>query len=446
VNLPDPVSLVRQYVRVACLSDLSEVFDHLFAFFDRHDTADAVETFQLRMASILKPFFDHKPVPIFDPSIWKNAPPTNVYGLACSLFGSLITVKSKQPIDKKQIDSLHEGWVKIFLFWACLKRAGFSFSIAPAHPLLKAIAQFFLSIHHPFLSLSSFPSKPLDPFLFDPARSIAEVSEAIAQHLDLAFDELDDFLRHNSDRKTDKRDDLARVVGKRSPDIEALLNFLSPQHSSAVGPASLVFLRPYHSANVYKAEDGILRHLIDVGGTVIVNLADRSESASPKIKQFFSARICKKLFTALSDRFVKPNGSAEADDLFNVLVVIEEAQEVVPPSAQEEGIYKKMALMGRKLGLGVAFATQSPTNIDADLLKQASLAFVLHLPSSSEMAFLVQNQPDIGLIGNRAEIWSRPGQGDFWRKGGLVLPLRCDPFPLNDLLGKATAAAITPTK
>ena len=152
---------------------------------------------------------------------------------------------------------------------------------------------------------------------------------------------------------------------------------------SGQGPYQLRTCLPYHSPY---AEDFMVQILtaLDLGGTVIVDLSN----APDKVVRYFAQKLCLAIFAEQEHKF-KMNALSGR----YVQIYFEEAHTIFPlQDTAMTHVYARFAKEGAKFHIGIAYATQSPTTINPDLLAQTENFFIGHLSSQKEVDALCNLQ------------------------------------------------------
>jgi hypothetical protein len=91
---------------------------------------------------------------------------------------------------------------------------------------------------------------------------------------------------------------------------------------------------------------------------------------------FILSAISRAIIRDRQKRFIE-KGSAAASG--RVLISIEEAQRVLSQRSEKTGVFREIAMEGRKFGVGLGVITQQPKNIDQRVLAQMNTLFVMGL-------------------------------------------------------------------
>lgn len=338
------------------------------------------------------------------------------------------------------ISKFQKQWEAILMWWTAIAQGGFNISnnaIEEDFLNLEIWQDFFKVINYYQFSFSISKTNNLDSLLKNNIISKKDFKLNLYEKLVTIF-------------KTYKKIDWVDKKPKQF-DFNKILNHYSETEIIATtdfaftikgtGPSILSSLLPYHGIGFYDIESSIIQEVINEEKIVIVNMKASEANSSNNIKKEFSQRLCEQLFTHLSDKFntntesiqntitIKENNiikKEQQNEEYNVLVLFEEAQEVM--SKNDDNIFKKIALMGRKLGIGTLFATQSPSNIDPELFRQANMMFIMSLDSSGEMSFLCNQQEALTPIQDKVMAWKKKGLGHWWRKGAPIIPFKANKF------------------
>jgi hypothetical protein len=162
---------------------------------------------------------------------------------------------------------------------------------------------------------------------------------------------------------------------------DILMRFLCAEGGQ--GPYQLRTCLPYHSPI---AEDFTLHILstLDEGKTVIIDLSN----APDRVVRYFAQKLCLAIFSAQEYKF-----KLNALEGRYVQIYFEEAHTIFPlQDTAMTHVYARFAKEGAKFHIGIAYATQSPTTINPDLLAQTENFFIGHLSSQQEVDCLCHLQ------------------------------------------------------
>ncbi|MEM1964416.1 MAG: DUF87 domain-containing protein [Candidatus Caldarchaeum sp.] len=166
----------------------------------------------------------------------------------------------------------------------------------------------------------------------------------------------------------------------------------------------LSFLQDLHTDNII--EDFLssaIREAIS-GKVVIIDLP----TVRPEQVEFISSRLAARLFNEALQRYTQGVGNDSQQQKTDVLVVIEEAHNLL---AEPSSVFYRLAKEGRKYGIGMLYSTQSPSGIPMDILAQTENFLVKHVSSEEDAKVLkkakvafaepisdfILNEPVIGL-------------------------------------------------
>lgn len=275
----------------------------------------------------------------------------------------------------ESIASLQEGEKtrpirKIQMYWAILKKAGFSAD----EQRLKAKGLVSRNTKH----FDPHFNQTLRTAAYQAVRQSAPPSEP--QSLDDLVAELDVIAQF----RRDDTNNPALMSGNKpmfDADDGALLDFLSP--STGSGPTILRAYMAFHAANAGDFIAEIL-DLLDKGKTVILDLGNATDG----VRRYFSDMISKSVFSHQEKKFV----SNSLGDKY-VQLYFEEAHNLFPPDSKDlTGVYARFAKEGAKFHIGMVYSTQSPSTINRELLAQTENFFVAHLSSQDETRSLSRVQ------------------------------------------------------
>lgn len=161
------------------------------------------------------------------------------------------------------------------------------------------------------------------------------------------------------------------------PDDDAMFNFFKPLSAVSAGPGLLQSLRQYHDKTAGNFVKEILSEL-DSGKTVILDLGNANEV----VMQYFSRELSKAVFTHQTDKFTNNRLGSHFVQLY-----FEEAHNLFGYNdvSEETRIYRRFAKEGAKYHIGMVYSTQSPTTVNADLLAQTENFFIAHLASQDDV-------------------------------------------------------------
>ncbi len=174
-----------------------------------------------------------------------------------------------------------------------------------------------------------------------------------------------------------KRDD------GRNWDDETLNNILGI-YSYPNGPKALLPLAAQHDpASIEDYAVSIADDL--VAGRLVI--FDQS-TGDPDMNRDAAERVMWSLFNRQKERFTNPdrdeNGQAVPPP--DILVYAEEAHNLLPASSSADvsNIWSRVAKEGSKYRIGIVYATQEPSSIQSNIMKNTDNWFVAHLNNSDE--------------------------------------------------------------
>ncbi len=244
---------------------------------------------------------------------------------------------------------------KILIYWAILKKAGFSADESK----LKSKIDF----------KKKFNNKAME-IIFGKDKS----KWLIPNSLD---DLISFFERAISADRSNKLPSSTSGKNLFDPDDEALLDFLLPKSTVSAGPSLLQRLRKYHSKSAGNFIEEILSFL-DNGKTVIIDLGNADE----EVMQYFSRELSISVFKHQTTKFTNNSLGNHYIQLY-----FEEAHNLFGynDNSEETKIYRRFAKEGAKYHIGMVYSTQSPTTINPDLLAQTENFFIAHLASQDDV-------------------------------------------------------------
>lgn len=260
---------------------------------------------------------------------------------------------------------------KIQIFWAILKKAGFTADEARLRKL----------------NLVSSNAKHFDPHFRAELRNTAfqaATGNAAPSH-PRTLDELVTELEVVSEfRRSNLQSSMLQTASGSAlfdADDTAMLDFMNP--TSGSGPTILRAYLPYHAPNAGDFISEILADL-DKGKTIILDLGN----ATDNIRKYFSDMLSRAVFANQETKFVSNNLGNRFVQLY-----FEEAHNLFPPDSNDlTGVYARFAKEGAKFHIGMVYSTQSPSTINKELLAQTENFFVGHLSSQDETKALSRVQ------------------------------------------------------
>ncbi len=270
--------------------------------------------------------------------------------------------------------SKHKQLRKVMLFWAVLDAAGFPYDAERTKVWLMDLG--FAAPFNPSFS-ANLRQAAYQAIHNTPAAAVPSTMPALLY-------EINTVARF---RQIYANDPNLMVQGRPLFDSEEviLMNFLCGEEggNNSQGPSQLRSCLPYHSPI---AEDFIHQILnsLNQGRTVIIDLSNAVE----RVVQFFAQKLCLAIFAEQEHKF---NQNALKGRY--VQIYFEEAHTIFPmQDTLMTNVYARFAKEGAKFHIGIAYATQSPSTINPDLLAQTENFFIGHLSSQKEVDCLCEMQ------------------------------------------------------
>ena len=149
------------------------------------------------------------------------------------------------------------------------------------------------------------------------------------------------------------------------------------------GPYQFRSCLPYHSPIAEDFTQHILSAL-DEGRTAIIDLSN----APDRVVRYFAQKMCLAIFAAQEHKFNKNSLAGRY-----IQIYFEEAHDIFPiQGSLMTNVYSRFAKEGAKFHIGIAYATQSPTTINPDLLAQTENFFIGHMSSQKEVDCICELQ------------------------------------------------------
>jgi hypothetical protein len=165
-------------------------------------------------------------------------------------------------------------------------------------------------------------------------------------------------------------------------DLKAVLVMLARSRKPGGAPSlsgyqKLRPLRDYHTDTTEASFEKDIVAALRMGKIVIIDLSQ----GDPVIQNTYSERLCQKIFSDGMQRFIS-NDPANYVQLY-----FEEAHNLFPKKEDKDlsQIYNRIAKEGAKMRLGLLYATQEPSSISANVLKNTQNWFVSHLNNKDEL-------------------------------------------------------------
>lgn len=165
-------------------------------------------------------------------------------------------------------------------------------------------------------------------------------------------------------------------------DLKAVLIMLTRSRKPGGAPSLSGFLklRPLNAYHTDTTEASFERDIVEelrAGRIVVIDLSE----GDPAIQGTYSERLCRRIFGDAMARFI----SNEPTNF--IQLYFEEAHNLFPKKEDRDlgQIYNRIAKEGAKLRLGLIYATQEPSSISANVLKNTQNWFVSHLNNRDEL-------------------------------------------------------------
>lgn len=155
---------------------------------------------------------------------------------------------------------------------------------------------------------------------------------------------------------------------------------------------------------------------LDENKVVLIDIPGMSDAA----ELFILSAISRAIFKDRQRRFIE-QGSAAASG--RVLISIEEAQRVLSQRAEKTGVFREIAMEGRKFGVGLGVITQQPKNIDQRVLAQMNTLFVMGLADRHDREIIASSaKHDLRVLDTEIQTLDR---------GDAVISTVGIPFPVS---------------
>jgi hypothetical protein len=164
-------------------------------------------------------------------------------------------------------------------------------------------------------------------------------------------------------------------------ELTTLLAFLSQP-----GGMRLVSgLKDYHSPDTTSDyADDVVADLRD-GRLVIID----QSTGDPEINTQAAERLMWRVFDRQKEDFISPKVNQKTKEIIpppDVLVYVEEAHNLLPAKSDDlRAIWSRVAKEGSKFRIGLVYATQEPSSIQPNILKNTDNWFIAHLNNSDEL-------------------------------------------------------------
>ena len=288
------------------------------------------------------------------------------------LVRSMLTcrIPSLTPTAQDSETTRHKHLRKVMWLWAVLDAAGFAFDSDRIRQWLVSLA--YVSPFNPGFAVglrqAAYQAIHNHPAPAQPNNMSSLLSELNTMARFRLTYANDPNLIHNSRPLFDSEEDI-------------LMRFLCAEGGQ--GPYQLRTCLPYHSPIAEDFTQHILSTL-DEGRTVIIDLSN----APDRVVRYFAQKLCLAIFAEQEHKF-KLNALKGR----YVQIYFEEAHTIFPlQDTAMTHVYARFAKEGAKFHIGIAYATQSPTTINPDLLAQTENFFIGHLSSQQEVDCLCHLQ------------------------------------------------------
>ena len=288
------------------------------------------------------------------------------------LVRSMLTcrIPSLTPAAQDSETTRHKHLRKVMWLWAMLDAAGFAFDSDRIRQWLVSLA--YVSPFNPGFAVglrqAAYQAIHNHPAPAQPNNMSSLLSELNTMARFRLTYANDPNLIHNSRPLFDSEEDI-------------LMRFLCAEGDQ--GPYQLRTCLPYHSPIAEDFTQHILSTL-DEGRTVIIDLSN----APDRVVRYFAQKLCLAIFAEQEHKF-----KLNALEGRYVQIYFEEAHTIFPlQDTAMTHVYARFAKEGAKFHIGIAYATQSPTTINPDLLAQTENFFIGHLSSQQEVDCLCHLQ------------------------------------------------------
>lgn len=266
-----------------------------------------------------------------------------------------VDIPGIQQLSEMEYGEKNRAIRKIQIYWAILKKAGFTADEKKLQSLL-----------------------PFNPDLNEKAMALIFGDEKKKWSSISTLDGLVNFFEKVAEKdRESKIPSSTKSKNLFDSDDDALFNFLKPTSIVSAGPGLLQNIRTYHDQTAGNFIEDILKEL-DAGKTVILDLGNANE----EVMQYFSRELSTAVFRHQTTKFT----NNVLGDHF-VQLYFEEAHNLFKDNdnSEETRIYRRFAKEGAKYHIGMVYSTQSPTTINSDLLAQTENFFVAHLASQDDV-------------------------------------------------------------
>lgn len=155
---------------------------------------------------------------------------------------------------------------------------------------------------------------------------------------------------------------------------------------------------------------------LDQNKVVLVDIPGMSDAA----ELFILSAISRAILKERQQRFIRQGSAASRG---TVLISIEEAQRVLSVRSERTGIFREIAMEGRKFGVGIGVITQQPKNIDSRVLAQMNTLFVMGLADRQDREIIASSaKHDLRVLDTEIQTLDR---------GDAVISTVGIPFPIS---------------
>lgn len=180
--------------------------------------------------------------------------------------------------------------------------------------------------------------------------------------------------------------------------IALLTGFSESTGRNISGSGYFTMAHAQHSAHGSRPFQMVSRCL-EEGKLVIIDLS----GSTPSARAGFMEEQASFIFNEYNARFIN-NEERRA-----LLIYIEEAHNMLGVSAKADDVWPRIAKEGAKMNIGLVFATQEPSSIQPNILKNTDNFIALHMNNSAEANFMggygfgrfvdhIQRVTDVGYI------------------------------------------------
>ena len=154
--------------------------------------------------------------------------------------------------------------------------------------------------------------------------------------------------------------------------------------SPSLGVRLISRLHDYHSpATTSDYADDVVSDL-QAGHLVIVD----QSTGDPEMNKASGERLMWRVFNRQREDFIHPHRDDKGAIVPppDIIVYVEEAHNLLPAKADDlTTVWSRVAKEGSKFRIGLAYATQEPSSIQSNILKNTDNWFVAHLNNADEL-------------------------------------------------------------